>query len=141
MASPRHRPPTSGSWKPGQTGNPHGRPPGTHARDLARQHTEEAIARLVQALNEPRHAVQAAVALLDRGWGRPKEQVEQLNFNVAMGGIDGPPRCETIEEAEQFLAKRRAERGEPVNRRGETADEWMERRQRELDALGEPRKH
>jgi hypothetical protein len=95
--------------QPGQSGNPSGRPPGTLARDLAGLDTDEASARLVQALNEPRNAVQAAIALLDRGWGKPKEQVESTNLNYDAGGIDKPPRPETL-------------------------DEWLERRRTELDA-------
>jgi hypothetical protein len=40
---------------------------------LARTHTPEAIAALVAALSSPRERVAAAVALLDRGWGRPTQ--------------------------------------------------------------------
>jgi len=39
---------------------------------LAQGHTEAAIAVLVAALGEERHRVRAALALLDRGWGRPR---------------------------------------------------------------------
>lgn len=76
------------------------------ARDLARLHTDEAIATLVEALKDRRNCVQAAIALLDRGWGKPKEQVEQTNFNIDLGGIDAPPLPETLEE---WLARRRTE--------------------------------
>lgn len=86
----------SSRWKPGETGNPHGRP--TLASVLARRHTDAAIERLVKALDEPRHAVAAAVALLDRGWGKPKEQVEQTNLNIDAGGIDGPELPRTLDE-------------------------------------------
>jgi hypothetical protein len=58
----------------GRSGNPSGRPKGIEA--LARQHTEAAIAALVKALENPKERVAAAVALLDRGWGRPRQIVE-----------------------------------------------------------------
>lgn len=101
-----------GWFKPGNNANPTGRPPGTKARDLARAHTEEAVNRLVKALDEPRNAVQAAIALLDRGWGKPKEFVENTNINFDGGGIDAPPRPDTIETAEEWLARRRRELAE-----------------------------
>lgn len=50
--------------------------------------------------------MQAAVAILDRGWGKPKEQVEQLNINLDAGGIDAPPLPETLE---QWLDRRHSE--------------------------------
>jgi hypothetical protein len=57
-------------WKPGQSGNPGGRPKGVAA--LARAHTAEAIETLVRALrsDDERVAVTAAATLLDRGWGK-----------------------------------------------------------------------
>jgi hypothetical protein len=62
-------------WKPGQSGNPKGRPEGVEA--LARQYTPEAIRRLVRALddNDSRVAVTAAGMILDRGWGKPKQEI------------------------------------------------------------------
>jgi hypothetical protein len=40
---------------------------------LARTFTEAAVLTLVECLKDPRHRVSAAVALLDRGWGRPTQ--------------------------------------------------------------------
>jgi hypothetical protein len=40
-------------------------------QQLARAHTTQAVATLVKALDDPRHRVAAAQALLDRAWGRP----------------------------------------------------------------------
>lgn len=97
---------TEGSWKPGQSGNPKGRPPGVLARDMARALTPKAIAALEKALEDKRTMVQAAAVLLDRGWGKPKEQVEQLNINVDAMGIDAPPLPETLED---WLDRRHAE--------------------------------
>ena len=69
------------SWKIGQSGNPGGRPKGFAVmRDLARQKTETAIATLASVMNgkntPPNARVAAAVALLDRGWGRPPSMLE-----------------------------------------------------------------
>jgi hypothetical protein len=65
---------TGRGFMPGQSGNPAGRAKGLEAS--ARRHTEAAIAALVKALENPRERVAAAVALLDRGWGRPRQIVE-----------------------------------------------------------------
>lgn len=52
-----------------------------HVRDLAKAHTEAAILALVEVATNPEQRgsdrTAAAVALLDRGWGRPTERVEQ----------------------------------------------------------------
>jgi hypothetical protein len=52
-------------------------------QELARSHTVEAIATLVKALDDPKHCVAAAAALLDRGWGRPTAFIA--------GDRDAPP--------------------------------------------------
>jgi hypothetical protein len=44
-----------------------------HVKELARAHTTEAIQALVEALKDPRSKVPAAMALLDRGYGRPEQ--------------------------------------------------------------------
>ena len=67
-------PRSSTTFKPGQSGNPGGRPKGIEA--LAREHTPAALAALVDALRSPKERVPAAVALLDRGWGKPTVTVE-----------------------------------------------------------------
>jgi len=61
-------------WQPGQSGNPKGRPP--RALDLpamAREHTKEAVERLVAIMraDDDGRALAAIQQLLDRGWGRP----------------------------------------------------------------------
>lgn len=75
-------------FKPGQSGNPGGRPKEeVHVRELARQHGPAAIQALVNALGDPRTRVAAAAALLDRGYGRPAQ-------TVAMASLD-EKRCAT----------------------------------------------
>jgi hypothetical protein len=44
-------------------------------QELARSHTEQAVRTLVEALGDPKLKVQAAVALLDRGWGKPVQAI------------------------------------------------------------------
>ena len=69
-----------GVWQPGQSGNPKGRPSIKGPVEvLAREHTEEAVRTLVELM---RHGYPDAVkgaaanALLNRGWGMPRQTVE-----------------------------------------------------------------
>lgn len=67
------------AWKPGQSRNPGGRPKVVaEIRDLAREHGQKAIERLVELLDSKNEsvAVRAAEALLDRGYGRPVQGME-----------------------------------------------------------------
>jgi hypothetical protein len=60
----------------GRSGNPGGRPKGiAHVTELARAHTPEAIETLSEIMREgtPGARVSAAVAILDRGWGKPPQ--------------------------------------------------------------------
>ena len=74
MASP--------TWKKGgPSPNPGGRPKGTaHVAVLARQYTEEAILKLVAIMRNSKATTtaqtQAAIALIDRGYGRPAQATE-----------------------------------------------------------------
>jgi hypothetical protein len=70
---------SSGSWRPGQSGNPNGRPkPIVDIAALARKHGPRCIevaARLLSSKDE-KMRLAAAIALLDRGFGRPKQEIE-----------------------------------------------------------------
>lgn len=72
------------AFKKGQSGNPGGRAKVTMAdgktlTDLAREHTPKAVQALVDVLEGTETSdaarVSAATALLDRGWGRPRQDL------------------------------------------------------------------
>lgn len=75
-------------WKPGQSGNPNGRPKLAYdIQALAREHTAAALKALVEALADQRTKVAAAQALLDRGYGRPI-QSHDIRHSVAAATAD-----------------------------------------------------
>ena len=63
-----------GTFPPGRSGNPGGRPRGIEAR--CREFTEEALQALRAALRNPKERVAAASVLLSYGWGKPKQVIE-----------------------------------------------------------------
>src|SRR5277367_6009221 len=67
-------------YQPGQSGNPGGRPKGlAEVRDLARAHTALSIGTLAEIAahgSSEAARIASAIALLDRGWGRPAMSVE-----------------------------------------------------------------
>jgi|SRR4029453_7281391 hypothetical protein len=84
----------------GQSGNPGGRPKiVAEVRELAREHTADAIQTLVSIMTNPKSApaarVSAANALLDRGYGKPPQHVtsQEASYFALL-----PQRCETAEE-------------------------------------------
>jgi hypothetical protein len=67
-------------FQPGQSGNPDGRrKEDSHVRALARQYTEAAVKTLADIMidAEAPHAARATAAnsLLDRGWGKPVQEI------------------------------------------------------------------
>jgi|SRR5580658_8213556 hypothetical protein len=65
----------------GQSGNPGGRPKALReVEEAAREYTTDALATLARICTDaaapPAAQVSAANALLDRGWGKPKQAVE-----------------------------------------------------------------
>ena len=102
-------------FKPGQSGNPNGRPrvrlpDGRSLSDVAKEHTPAALRALVSILRDKQSPaaarVQAATALLDRGWGRPHQSVSaELTGTMSMAdqvrrGIEFARQQREIEEAE-----------------------------------------
>ena len=83
---PRGRP-----WKPGQSGNPGGRPKDAFKiAEYARQFSTEAIDKIVAIMRDPnvdvRAVIAAAIAILDRGIGKPMQSTQQQLL-----GADGQP--------------------------------------------------
>ena len=79
----------AGMFIPGQSGNPSGRPKcDIIIKELAKEYSELALNTLVEiATNEKSKEsarVQAAIAILDRGWGKPIQAVENLNVNASI---------------------------------------------------------
>jgi len=77
----------AGMFKPGQSGNPSGRPKSDKTiRDLAKIHTEDALKTLAEIVNNPKASdtarVQACNVLLDRGWGKAPQYTENINLGM-----------------------------------------------------------
>jgi hypothetical protein len=65
-------------FKPGQSGNPGGRPKGEgRVREAAREHTDAALGVLVTAMGDEdvRVRIKAAEVILDRGWGKAAQPI------------------------------------------------------------------
>jgi hypothetical protein len=71
------------SWRPGQSGNPKGRPkPEVDIAALARKHGPKCIkivAGIMMKDKDSKVRLAAAIALLDRGWGRPAQAITGEN--------------------------------------------------------------
>lgn len=78
----------SGLFKSGVSGNPSGRPKSdVSIRELAKTHTETALSTLAEIMVNPKATptarVNAACALLDRGWGKPSQHIEAVGVSVS----------------------------------------------------------
>jgi hypothetical protein len=95
--SPKKRKPPTGDrhwqWKPGQSGNPGGRPNIIgEVRRLAQEHAPAAIARLAELMRseDPRVSVTAASAILDRAVGRPEQALAISTTQAVIAGDVSP---------------------------------------------------
>jgi len=104
---------TATRFKPGQSGNPGGRrKTAATIIDLARAHSPDAIKTLAEICNNPEAApaprVAAAIALLDRGWGRPMQPTDfTSNGESVRYVIMAVPEAEDTDTwLEQYAPKR-----------------------------------
>jgi hypothetical protein len=86
------------AWKPGQSGNPGGRPKELREiAQLSREHSKEAIERLVfwMRSDNPKASTAACNAILDRGYGKPSQPLEHdVGGGLAelLAAVDGRTR-------------------------------------------------
>src|SRR5262249_42748517 len=79
-----------GRLKPGHTANPSGRPRVVaELRDLARQHTPDALRRLLELVHSKNEQVALAAVreLLDRGYGRAVQAVDKTERKLDIGAL------------------------------------------------------
>ena len=106
-----------GGFKRGQSGNPGGRPKVLkEIQELARSHCPRAIETLAGIMDAPqssrRDRIAAAIALLDRGYGKSAQSVESTVRHV-------DPDSLSDAELAAIIASCRDDDGEPPEDQGE----------------------
>lgn len=105
-------PPKGKPFAKGQSGNPSGRPKIiAEIRDLARTHTDLAIntlAEICAVADKDSARVSAAVALLDRGWGKPIQAISGPDGGAIPLEIAGLDDDALEARAKAIIAKRKS---------------------------------
>ena len=96
----------STSFRPGQSGNPNGRPRVlADVQNAARDYSTAAIETLARIMRNPKAPaaarISAASALLDRGYGKPSQTVDATNVNCV---VSDQPMTEE-EWAERYVTE------------------------------------
>ena len=114
----------STSFKPGQSGNPSGRPRRPEAiearkvaadvKAAARAHSAEAFDTLLSVMRSerspPAARVAAAMAILDRGWGKPQQAFAMTTSR--RGEMSEEQIVEALEKIDALIASHEAGEGD-----------------------------
>jgi hypothetical protein len=94
-----------GKFEPGQSGNPKGRPRTAEMREACREHTPEALERLVKLMRNrsPRIQLLAIKELLARAYGQPVSTADVI-FADARDAAAGALDRDNINDADRVKA-------------------------------------